>query len=414
MAKSVSNSSAFPFEWLRNHLVNDILPHWLDATVTENGFFWPQLDRQWQRRSPGFATLVSQSRLVSVFSIGYAITGEKAYREAAAAGADFLLRAFDDRIHGGWHWSCDPEGKLLDEKKDCYGHAFAIYGLAHAYRATKDSRYRKAAERTWDVVDSRFRDKRGGLVWHMTADFRPMDSQRSQNPMMHMFEALTELADAAGDRSGRSDGQFILPAQRIADFLFLPIADNDLPPLPEIYDLEWTPVPSAAGVGAGGDPAVARACPVRSDTGGYSAGGHLFEWAFLLSMAVERGMDAAYMRFAERCLRNATDLAYDREHPGVITQVSLEGKPVNYAKSFWEPCEAIRALLHFAVRHGRTDLLPACRDILGFVQQHFVDPEHGGFYANLTREGAIVNAVKGSEWKVDYHTTGMCAEAIRK
>ena len=387
MTKRVSNSSAFPFEWFRNHLVNEVLPHWLDASVTENGFYWPQLDRQWRRRPPGFATLVSQSRLISVFAAGYAITGEKAYREAAAAGADFLLRAFDDRLYGGWHWSCDPEGNLLDEKKDCYGHAFAIFGLAHAYRATKDARYRKAAERTWEIVDARFRDTRGGLIWKMTSDFRPMDLQRSQNPMMHMFEALAELADATGD------GQFILCAQRIADFLFLPIAERDLPPLPEIYDLEWTPIPSAAG--------------------GYSAGGHLFEWAFLLSMAVERGMDASYIRFADRCIRNAVDLAYDRELPGVVTQVSLEGKPVNYAKSFWEPCEAIRALLHFAVRHGRADLLPPCRDMLAFVQKHFVDPEHGGFYANLTREGKVINDMKGSEWKVDYHTAGMCAEATR-
>ncbi|HUU70690.1 MAG TPA: hypothetical protein VM186_14265, partial [Planctomycetota bacterium] len=40
---SNDNLSSFPFDWFRNHLVNGILPHWLDAAATDNGFFWPQL-----------------------------------------------------------------------------------------------------------------------------------------------------------------------------------------------------------------------------------------------------------------------------------------------------------------------------------------------------------------------------------
>ena len=387
MADQTNQLRDFPFAWFREHLLADILPHWLKGAVTPNGFFWPQLDRAWARHGSGLGTLVSQSRLLFVFSTGYRLTGDNAYLDATAVGADFLLKTFEDRLHGGWCWSCDPSGKILDDHKNCYGHAFVIFGLAHALRATGDSRYGKSAEQTYDIIRTKFRDSHGGLAWRLSADFQDGDTERSQNPMMHLFEALSELADASGKR------EYLDEARGIADFLFSPIASTELPPLPEVYAMDWRPKPTADG--------------------GYSAGGHLFEWAYLLSAAVERGLPASYLQLADRCLRHGITFALDRDNPGVVTRVSLEGQPLDYRKSFWEPCEAIRALLHFAVLRGRPDLLPICRNVLQFTRAHFIDPEYGGWYANLTREGTPVAVFKGSEWKVDYHSGGMCAEALR-
>ena len=387
MADPNNQLRSFPFDWFRDHLLTDLLPHWRNSAITSNGFFWPQLDRAWSRHCSGLGTLVSQSRLLFVFSTGYRLTGEKAYLDATAAGADFLLNAFQDRRRGGWFWSCDSNGKIVNDYKDCYGHAFVIFGLAHAFRATGDPRYSKAAEQTYEVIRTRFRDSHGGLMWRLSADFQDNDTERSQNPMMHLFEALSEFADATGKR------EYLDEARGIADFLFAPIAGNEMPPLPEVYAMDWRPKPTADG--------------------GYSAGGHLFEWAYLLSAAVERGLPESYLRLAERCLRHGVEFALDREHPGVVTRVSLEGQPLDYRKSFWEPCEAIRALLHFAVLRGRPDLLPVCRDVLQFTREHFIDPQHGGWFADLTREGTPVGVFKGNEWKVDYHSGGMCAEALQ-
>jgi len=134
-------------EWFRQAILEEV-GHWRAATVTPSGFLQPALDREWQPAGRQTATLVSQSRLLYVLATGYELTRNEAYLEAVTKGADFLLEHFRDREHGGWFYSVSPDGVVLDNSKDSYGHAFAVFGLAHAARVTGAERFRDAALRT--------------------------------------------------------------------------------------------------------------------------------------------------------------------------------------------------------------------------------------------------------------------------
>ena len=122
--------------WFREHLVDELLSCWYKAAINKTGFFYPNLTCNWNRKAKAIGTLVSQSRLLYVFSQGYLITGKPEYKEAVNSGAGFLIRYFKDHEYKGYAWSCSENGEVVDYTKDAYGHAFLILGLCLAYRAT--------------------------------------------------------------------------------------------------------------------------------------------------------------------------------------------------------------------------------------------------------------------------------------
>ena len=68
-------------------------------------------------------------------------------------------------------------------------------------------------------MQRRFGDNHGGLIWHVAPDGRVLDDHRSQNPLMHTFEALIVLAPLDESGNVRRD------AARIWPFPHLPHGD---------------------------------------------------------------------------------------------------------------------------------------------------------------------------------------------
>ncbi len=372
--------------WFRRHLLAEILPRWREA-ITASGYFACHFDHAWRREDKGFGTLVSQNRLIYNFAQGYALTGDPAWLDAVDAGARFLVEHFWDAACGGWIQACSPTGDIVDDGKDCYGHAFALFGLAHAVAATGNPRYQAALHDTWAVLTSRFQDAHGGYKYYLSRDFQQTDPLRSQNPLMHLFEALL----AAGDIPGMSE--FHREAVVLAEFILQRLVQPNGGVLPEVYTPAWDPLPATQGG--------------RIDVG------HAFEWAFLLSSAAALGLSDTYRHEAENFLTHGMRLGYDTEHGGIFSPVAPDGSRTSQRKGWWEQCETIRALLRLAHDHGRADLWAPLQQTLTFVQNEFLDPAHGGWY--MSREpGAVPTAQpKGNEVKLDYHVVGMCMEAIR-
>ena len=377
----------FDLEWFRHHLLNDILPNWLNNAQTGNGLFFSQFGRKWEKRDKDVCTLVSQSRLLYNFSVGYRLTGEAEYLKAVNQGADALVRYFQDTEHSGWVWSCKLSGETLDSYKDLYGHAFVIFGLSHAAQVTDREDLKREALGTWDVIRSRFRDAHGGFAGRLTRSFDPTPHTPSQNPIMHLFEALFALA--ALDESGhvRQGGE------EVADFVLYRLIRKSDGILPEVYDAEWR--------------------ELSAENGGRIDVGHAFEWSYLLSRAAECGWPQDYLKSAERLLEHGLALGFDEADGGIISPAKPDGTIASPVKGWWEQCEAIRALLHFGVVRGYEKVWKPLEKTMAFARRNFVDQEHGGWFSHPLATGREAYPDKGSEWKLDYHVVGLCAEAIR-
>jgi mannobiose 2-epimerase len=363
-------------------LIDDNLTHWLRATSTSNGFYQTNLNRRWTPYGEQTATLVSQTRLLYVLGVGYELTGNEAYREAVIRGADFFLKYFHDNKYNGWYWRVSPQGKVLDDHKYTYGHAFAVFGLSHAYRVTKDSRYRQAALDTWQLIKTKLRDSNGGYVTEADRAFVKHKSARSQNPIMHLFEAILELYDATGQPAILKD------AEDIEEFVINKLYQPKNGWIPELYNAEWQPLPQ--------------------DQGGYVDIGHQFEWSYLLSRAVEVGIPAELLNIGERLLNTAMKLGYNAT-TGSISNTLGYDKHIQDAGTGWcQQCELIRSLMRYATLHKRDDLWTQLDKALFFADRTLIDHEYGGWYPNAAGE---VN--KGSVWKVGYHVAGMYSEGLK-
>lgn len=376
-------------EWFRRSFVEGNLAHWLAAAPTDSGFFRTDLDRQWRPAERQTATLVSQSRLLFVFAAGYEVTGEAAYLDAVRKGASFLVDHFRDEEFGGWFWRVSPEGEVLEDHKNSYGHAFVIFGLAHAGRVAGDRRFDQAALSCWEDMKKHLSYAGGGIKPQTNRDFTRVRGGNTQNPMMHLFEALLALHDATGSQQVFDD------ALSLADFIFGRLYQAEGGYLPERYTADWRPLPV--------------------DAGGYVDLGHQFEWAFLLSRAVENGFPKRYLEIGGRLLDYGMKVAYDRQAGGIASAGDYDGKVIRPDKGWWQQCELLRALMHYAATRGRADLWPAFGQSLRLVKAGFMDAENGGWYGSdtggKTPRGRA--GYKGSNWKVGYHDTGMYAEALR-
>jgi mannose-6-phosphate isomerase len=211
-----------------------------------------------------------------------------------------------------------------------------------------------------------------------------VDDVRSQNPMMHTFEALLELAPMDESGAVREDARQI--------WRFLQARMPDPGSLPEWYDPDWR-------TRANGPRAIVEV-------------GHVYEWAYLLSEASSLFTEDDLPSLGRQLLDFGMRHGYDVEQGGIYAQVDYDGRLVQSRKGWWEQCEAIRAMHRYVTRHDATEIADPLRQSLAFVRQHFVDEEYGGWYSNPPGMGDEPSLRKGHVYKLDYHVVNMCRELL--
>lgn len=382
LSSGAAGAAPVDTHWYRQALRAD-LERYVAATPAANGFLKPRLDRRWRPYAEQSVTLVSQARLLFVLATGYAITGEARYRAAVERAARFLLAHFRDREMGGWVKQVSPSGQVMDDHKDSYSHAFAMFALTHAWRATGRQEYLEEASQTWVEMKARLRDDRGFLRRRATRDFATTKGANSQDPMMHAFEALLLLHEASGS------AEILADARALADAIFGELFETQNGFLPELYDDEWRALP-----------------PER---GGHVSLGHQFEWAWLLSEAVRLGFPERHLTIGSRLLDYGMKHGYDRRRGGFFSEAGVD------SMTWWTQCEAMRALIRYAHRHGREDLWPAYAKTFSFVRERFIDAKYGGWFRGYDPASRRIGHAldKGSETMAGYHVTNLYLEALR-
>ena len=402
-------------EWIRKSLVNDLLDHWVQASLMPNGFIQENLDRQWkpwgEQRE---ASLNGQGRVLYTFAIGYEVSGgQKSYQDAITKGADFLQKMHDDQ-YGGYFNRTTPDLKVIDDSKGGF-QSFAIFSLAQAARVTKNQRYAKAAMDVFHELKAKMSDgpfisgnfKRdfsgpavrtgpGGPGGGSAVPGRapgaspPGADQKGRGGFgapgghrldVHMFEALLGLYEATHSKEVWD----VITAELD---MMAKLYDYDQGYLPEGYDADWKKVGSP-----GGNP------------------GHLFEWASLLSHAVELGADPKFIELGSRNIDMGLN-SYNKDVGGLGGK-NAAGEPANML--WWPQCEVIKATAHYAILRGRSDLWPYYQQTLDFVKKTYLDPEFGGWFEGyipgspreaLGARAYIKGAVDGPELS-SYHMTSM-------
>jgi mannose/cellobiose epimerase-like protein (N-acyl-D-glucosamine 2-epimerase family) len=419
-------------EWVKDAATRGLLDYWVKYSVEPNGFIQENLDRQWKPwGTQREASVNGQGRQLYSMAAGYEMAKSREYHAALTRGMDFLMKMRDDE-YGGYYDRVTPELKVLNENKTGFS-SFALYSLSHAGRVTGEKKYLDAAMVLFREIRDKMRDgpfigsgsytrnfmqrAPGGLFGGggrgqppgaaasagsetgargaaPAAGVTPGQTASAGAPPaafggaarrhginLHMFEALLGLYEATGSEEVWYEVTSELKAiERLFDY--------NIGYLPEGYDDNWQPVGNPSG-----NP------------------GHLFEWASLLSRAVELGADPKFIELGSRNL----DLGLKSYHDAVggLGGRTPDGQPARML--WWPQCEVIKATANYAILHGRSDLWPYFHKTVDLIKREYLDAEHGGWFADYVpgqpraergERAFYKGSVDGPEWGA-YHQMSM-------
>jgi len=395
----------FSADFWRRYMLETFLQYWQrHGPDRQHGGYIADFDRQWRFTGPGHKSLVSQARLIYTFSAGLRHSRSAApaqavpcrssplplapvLAEAADHGLRFLRARMADPDHGGWIWRVRRDGSVLEPVKHTYGQAFVIFGLSELARATGDNEPAQLALRTLQHLRDNAVGPGGGFWTLMDRAWRPIDTRRGQNPHMHLLEACMSLHDATADPLA------IETALQLAELAAARFVHPRYGCLEEYFEEDWSTLPDD------------DAAPIQV--------GHQFEWCWLLNRLADRTGQDRWRDLGDQLADWALRYGTDRQHGGFFNSCSRRGDPLDVDKSHWVESESLRALLYLLIARKRDSLRETLIEAADFTLTHFADPDYGGWYSSVQADGTPANTNKGSEWKLDYHMTSLCDEAIR-
>jgi mannose-6-phosphate isomerase len=281
--------------------------------------------------------------------------------EGAAEGLAMFHRlmatAHEPDGRPGFAHRLQPDGTVVDARRDAYDHAFMLLAFAWLARATGEARVFAALDRTLAFVDEALTLPDGSLR-EDTDNSLP----RRQNPHMHMFEAMMGLHAALGrkDALGRA-GRLLALIRR--HFIAEPEGV-----LGEFFD---------ADLRLSGGP-----------EGRLTEPGHMAEWVWLLRMH-ERLKGEAARPLADAMLARA---CVSRDADGLlIDEADREGRPLRATRRLWPQTELAKAFIAQA-EIGRPGAAEAARGALSALQRHYLAPApRGAWLDHLDAEGRTIS-----------------------
>lgn len=253
----------------------------------------------------------------------------------------------------GWVHTLDPAGKVLDDTRDLYDHAFVLLALATVYQATNDPKWLTLADQTIEVLDSDFASENGGFSERI-GDQLP----RRQNPHMHLFEAFLALYAATGN------SKYLSQVDALYDLFDRHFFDRDLGVLREYFQEDWKPW--KVGAEDIWEP------------------GHHCEWVWLLTR---------YFAVSDRVRQGDGAMLLDRAlSKGVIASTGLlrselgtDDSIVSSVSRTWMQTEYIKALLT-RVEHGEPGAVQAAEQAIDDLFKWHLDSAVSGGWADHVDE----------------------------
>jgi mannose-6-phosphate isomerase len=345
-----------------------LLPLVRDRFADPQGGFHESLDASGRPQSGTGRRLMVQCRLLYVLAQA-AVLGDRSGEAAAAAGFAFLRDTYQDRRHGGWFFRIGaPAAEEADQAKDFYAHAFVLFALAWLHRAFATPGALDLAAETYATMCEKLAVPsgpstgglpRGGLWDAASRDWQPASGLRSQNPHMHLLEALHALHEATGEAF------WLREAQAIVDLFRARFFDAGTATLGEFFAPDWSPHPQQGHI---------------------VEPGHHFEWVWLLhrhAALTGQPLDPA----EEALFATAWRHGFDAEHGGLHDRIDCAGRPLARTRRIWPVTEAIKACL--ARREAGLPLPPGePARLIGQLLDGFIRPAELGWLERLTREGA--------------------------
>lgn len=383
---------------IEHDLLANVLPFWLrHAPAADDPAFIGEVSDDLVPDAAAERGLLLTARLLWAFAAAYRRYGKPEYLAMADRAGRDLQSSFRDAAQGGYWWALRADGTVSQDRKQVYGHAFALYALAEYHAATGRPEVLDEAVVVFELLETRARDPlHGGYTeafdraWRPVTDMRlsaiDLNAPKSQNTHLHLLEAYTALLRVWPDvRLQRA-------LCELAGLMLAKIADPATGHLRLFFSSDWKPLNTAVSYG------------------------HDIEAVWLLGAAAEALDDAPLLArikpWVAKIARATLAAGVDRDG-GLFYQGNPAG-PTDRQKEWWAQAEAVVGFLEAAALTGDRRYLAAALRTWDFVETRLIDREHGEWRWGLAPDGRPLPAPKIGFWKCPYHNGRAALEAIRR
>jgi mannobiose 2-epimerase len=342
--------------------------------------------------------VVLNSRILWAFSSAYNHAKQKEHLHIAQRAFDYILKYFIDLQCGGVYWSVDTDGKIKDDRKQVYGLAFCMYGLAEYYKVSGDNEALFFAKELFAVIEKYSWDKmNGGYIeaftreWNEIADMRLSEKddneRKTMNTHLHIIEAYANLFSIWPDSFLKQKIEVLL------EIFDQHIINKKNHHLNLFMDDEWN---------------------IRSSIVSF---GHDIEAAWLLLECAETiGHDDYMNKYRQLSvqLANAAAEGIDKKDGGLWYEYEPLTNHWIKEKHSWPQAEAMVGFFNAYQTTGDRKYLRYSINSFDFAKQHLKDDEHGEWFWGIEEDGTVMQKEKAGFWKCPYHNSRACIEIIKR
>ena len=416
---------------LEKSLYNDIINLWYPRIIDlEHGGYLTNYSYNWEKLPNQDKYLVYQARHIWTLSMLYKNYPDKReYIDYASHGFKFLTSKMWDEEEGGYYLAVDQAGLPLEEnihEKRIYGQAFAIYGLAEYYSASKEAAALEWAKKSFNWIEENAHDPiNGGYFEFLHRDGSPVmvsDNYQTElndrlviglkdyNSSIHILEALTSLYHVWPDE---------LVKERLEEMFHVvrDIMVTDPGYLLLYFTADWTPV-----TGNTLDEIAGEELWYTS----HVTFGHDIETSYLLFEAAEAlgNHEERTVKVIKQLTDHTLMKGWDKVNGGIFDKGKYMETDsmviIDEKKAWWGEIEALNSmlLLHSLYPEDEMDYYSYFLKQWDFLNTYQIDHEYGGWYnGSLDTNPKSRMANKAHPWKTTYHNSrGMvnCINILRK
>ena len=392
---------------VQDHLHKELLPFWTTRGVDhEYGGYLTYLDKDGNPTGETLKTLICQMRMIFTYSSAHrAGYGGQKFLDIARQGVDFVIEHFWDNEHGGWFWTTEQDGTVVNPSKISYGTSFGIYAMSEYGMASGDPRGLEYAMKTYTALQTQVADNcYGGYYEFLDRDWakkRPGlygGDRKSFDIHMHLMEAMTNLYEATQNPRHKER------CQEIIDLIFNRVLHPEFGTGIAQFALDWTPLRAILFRdvwGADRDVDDTEGRPMNN-----TSFGHNVEFNWLLKHAVNiLGLDInKYKPAMKKIFDHCVQYGVDWERGGIYCEGPNDGPARERNKEFWQQAECLVGLLDAYILFGETKYLDAYEKVHRFVMDHMINHQVGEWWPLFDENNKLLWTHMAHAWKINYHT----------
>lgn len=375
-------------------LRHNILDFWLGLQDPRGGFYGEVLSSG-ETCPEASRGVILNARIIWSFAAAYRILRDPRYLAAAEQARDWFFTHFFDAKYSGVYWSVTGAGDPLEDKKQLYAQAFAIYGLSELYRATHDTRNLEAAIDLFQAVESHFADHaNGGYVEALARDFSPLEdmslsahdinADKTMNSHLHLMEAYANLYRVWSDPSLKS------ALEQLIDLTCTRIMGPD-GHLQLYFRRDWSVLPGCISYG------------------------HDIETSWLLLECAMATRDFSIINRVRPFARKMGEAGNEGLLPdGSMLYERFSDGTADESRQWWVQAETVVGNLWLWKYHGDDAAAERALACWNYINTHLLDRDGGEWFWAILPDGKPdLSQPKAGFWKCPYHNSRMCLEIMK-